>query len=1098
VLFLHVFFPAMKQLLIRFFFLFFFLKFFTSVNGQFYNGLEMTFGKNRIQFSTEKIWSQYRFENFTVYFYQNGKELAINTAKYAHKVMPELQKRIDYHINSKLKFIVFNSMSDMKESNIGLADENSYDIGGVTQVIGTTVILYFNGNYTEFEKQIRKGIASVLVNQMVYGEELGANIKNSALLFLPDWYIEGLVSYVSEDWNTELDQIARNGFLSGKYFRFNNLTGREAVIAGHSIWKYLSIHYGEQAVSNVVYLTKITRSLESGFLYYTGMSFKTFIREWYAFHQGRYSNDILERTPPAPEHLIPVKVKNDAVLQQVVVNPDGKSFAWAVDRLNKKIIYLTDIETGKRKKIFQMGYRIDADQDFSYPLMAWHPRGELLAFLVERKGIKHLYYYITETQKLERQSVFGVDKIHDMSYAPNGLSLLVSATINGQSDIFLYQLASKTFERITKDIYDDIHPRFVYNGKYIAFASNRTSDTIVFDVDTHMKDYAFTPEKAEHFQIFLYNYNSKSPVLWRVTGMQQGDALRPMPMGKDKLQFLSDENGIMNRYLAQLDSAISYVDTVVHYRYFAAISAVSDYPAGIITHDRHFLGDLISEVVYDKNSWQVHFIPAGNVFDFEGIEPQPTSYMSELALSRIQPAVPEEIPDTTAAKQKYQIQPGDTSKVNINNYVFSGYRRTSSDTLAPVAEKPKEKPDSLPSFILPYQRNYDVEYSVNELVSKLDYGFLNSGYQPFTGGGPIFLGPGLNAFFMIGINDLLEDYRITGGFRTSFNLRNKEFFISYENLKSRLDKQWIFHRQHYDMFTETSFIRHRQNSLHYLLRYPFNQVLSFRPSLMIRQDNANYLAVDYQNLIKPADNSYWAGAKTELIFDNIRYPQLNIYYGQRWKVWAEYLQLIAEENKNLFVFGFDYRKYTKIHKNFIFANRIAGSSSLGNSKLVYYLGGVDNWLFPRFDYDVNISYDQNYAFQTLATNMRGFKQNIRNGNSFMVINSELRLPVFSYFLNRPLRSEFLRNFQIVGFGDVGTAWEGWNPFSEDNSLFTHVVQTNSVTVIVRRQKNPIVGGLGAGLRTKLLGYFVKADLAWGVEDGQVKKPIFYLSLSLDF
>jgi len=44
---------------------------------------------------------------------------------------------------------------------------------------------------------------------------------------------------------------------------------------------------------------------------------------------------------------------------------------------------------------------------------------------------------------------------------------------------------------------------------------------------------------------------------------------------------------------------------------------------------------------------------------------------------------------------------------------------------------------------------------------------------------------------------------------------------------------------------------------------------------------------------------------------------------------------------------------------------------------------------------------------------------------------------------------------------------------------------------------PIVGGYGFGFRTKFLGYFVKADWAWGVVDRVIQKPIFYLSLSLD-
>jgi hypothetical protein len=162
------------------------------------------------------------------------------------------------------------------------------------------------------------------------------------------------------------------------------------------------------------------------------------------------------------------------------------------------------------------------------------------------------------------------------------------------------------------------------------------------------------------------------------------------------------------------------------------------------------------------------------------------------------------------------------------------------------------------------------------------------------------------------------------------------------------------------------------------------------------------------------------------------------------------------------------------------------------------MGGVDNWLFPSFDTRASVAYDQNYVFQTLATNMRGFYQNIRNGNSFAVINAEIRLPVFRYFFNRPIRSEILNNFQIIAFADAGTAWTGWNPYSESNQLFTTYIDNNPLYIKVELLKDPIVEGFGGGLRTKLFGYFIRGDLAWGVEEGKINKPIFYLSLSTDF
>ncbi|MDQ3190069.1 MAG: hypothetical protein M3Q58_00590, partial [Bacteroidota bacterium] len=204
------------------------------------------------------------------------------------------------------------------------------------------------------------------------------------------------------------------------------------------------------------------------------------------------------------------------------------------------------------------------------------------------------------------------------------------------------------------------------------------------------------------------------------------------------------------------------------------------------------------------------------------------------------------------------------------------------------------------------------------------------------------------------------------------------------------------------------------------------------------------------------------------------------------------------EGVNIYVFGLDLRHYIKIHRDFIWANRLAASTSLGTHKLIYFMGGVDNWLLPKYDYETRIDYSQNYVFQTLATNMRGFHQNVRNGNSFAVINSELRLPVFRYLVNQPIKSDFINNFQIIGFGDIGTAWNGVSPYSEDNTLNTEIIYSNPFIITLKNQKEPIIGGYGFGLRSRLLGYFVRADWAWGVEDGVVMPRVFYLSLSLDF
>ncbi len=96
-----------------------------------------------------------------------------------------------------------------------------------------------------------------------------------------------------------------------------------------------------------------------------------------------------------------------------------------------------------------------------------------------------------------------------------------------------------------------------------------------------------------------------------------------------------------------------------------------------------------------------------------------------------------------------------------------------------------------------------------------------------------------------------------------------------------------------------------------------------------------------------------------------------------------------------------------MHRQLIWANRIAGASSFGASRLLYHLGGVESWFNPTWNDETVVDVEAGYAFQTIATNMRGHSQNIRNGNSYAVFNSELRVPIFTYLINKPIRSELV-------------------------------------------------------------------------------------------
>jgi Tol biopolymer transport system component len=1079
-----------------------------TCTAQFYSGSQTDFGKNRVKYE-DFFWTYYTYPRYDVYFYEEGRDLANYVSKSVLKQLETIEKLFDYSLDERLQFIIYNKQSDFKQSNIGLSTEEQYNTGGVTRIAGTKIILYYEGDHAKLDAQIRSGVAQVLIDQMMYGGSLREMVKNNTLLNLPIWFSQGLIDYVSTDWNASLDNFVKDGVLNGRYKNINHLEGNDAIYAGHAFWKHIADNYGEAVISNIVYMTKITRNIDNATLFVLGISIKNLWKECYQSYQKKYTESDSSRTLPTQKLLL-LKPKSSRIYSQLKVSADGNFVIYTTNELGQNKIWLYDVQQNKTKRILKLDHKIDRINDYSYPLLAWHPSGKLFSYIIERKGYLVMTTYEVETKTKMQRNIIGFEKILDYSYSEDGKKFVMSAIQKGQTDLFVFTVSSNGYEQITKDIYDDLAPRFVLGSKQIIFSSNRPVDSLFFDPKRKHED------AQTHKDLFMFNYITKSPALTRVTNTPNIDETFPASYDSSHVSYLSDLNGIRNRYIAHFDKAIAFVDTVEHYKTVVTTFPITNYSRSIIEQEINTKANKYTEIIFEKGKYKMFLSPLINSATLKPIELENTSYrnyknklndkeeLERNAKDNRLTNTPKidnikTIPDNNNSTIKT-----DSTYIDINNYTFENEEKKTPliTTAENVNTNENDSIKKTPLFELAKQKNYNINYAVDYVVSQIDNSFLNTSYQKFTGGGsPIYLNAGINAFFKIGMSDLFEDYRIVGGMRFSGDLNSNEYFLSYENRIKNIDKQLVLHRQSLlNVVGNSSLVKVHTHEAKYMLKYPFSEVLALRGTIGYRNDRIIYLSIDDNNLRKPNTYENWGNLKLEYVFDNTIKRGLNLYNGARAKLFGEYYRQIDKKQTDFFVVGFDARHYQKIHRDFIWANRIAGSSSFGNKKLIYYMGGVDNWFNPQFDNTTNIATDQNYAYQTLATNMRGFFQNIRNGNSFVVINSELRFPIFKYLYKRPIRSDFIQNFQIIGFGDVGTAWNGYSPYSEENALNTTIIGNNNTPYIVtlKTLHNPIVGGYGWGIRSRIFGYFVRLDRAWGVQDGIVLNPLWYLSLSLDF
>src|SRR5215203_4876420 len=251
------------------------------------------YGKNRVQYKKFK-WQYYQTKNFNTYFNQGGQEIAKFVAQVAEEEAPSIEAFTEYSLQRRAYIIVYNEFADLQQSNIGLGIDWQVT-GGATQLVNNKMIVYFNGDHAHLRKQIREGIARILTDNILFGDDLGEFAGNQALLDLPKWLTDGYVAFAGENWSTKLDDELKSEILSGNYKNFYQFAFDKPLLAGHSFWHYIEEKYKKENVTYLLYLARVYKNLNRACQQITKMKFKAVLADFMEFEEEKYSNDIRKR-----------------------------------------------------------------------------------------------------------------------------------------------------------------------------------------------------------------------------------------------------------------------------------------------------------------------------------------------------------------------------------------------------------------------------------------------------------------------------------------------------------------------------------------------------------------------------------------------------------------------------------------------------------------------------------------------------------------------------------------------------------------------------------------------------------------------------------
>lgn len=1147
---------------------------FTSVLNKLFFGLfilpftllaqttQVQFGQNRVQYHPFD-WQFYNSDNFTIYFYPGGQEIGKFVWTTAEMKLKELNNQMDFNYRSQIDILVYNDITDMAQTNIGLGQED-YNIGGTAVLRDNKLFLHYDGNHRHLQRDLMKGLSELYIRQMMAGNSFGQKIQNAIFLVMPEWYRNGLSSYMGEPWNTELDARLKQYLLTAKKPDFNRLVNIDPEFAGHSFWYMINQLFGKDAIPNILYLTRINHNINNGFVYAVNSRLDDLMKDWKVFYQSRYELDDKERDSTDGLTAIKIKKRNNAEIGDLKISPDGKYAAYAAFDGGFYKVMLEDLKTQKAKKVAKGGFRSDQYPfDKSYPVLTWAKTGHKLAIINEKKDIIRLTQIDVDKNTKTKNNIVKFKRIYGADFTNNPNVLIVSGQNKGQTDLYLYNTLNTNATQLNNDNYDDLNPVYVnWKGSDgVLFSSNRPEDKLYLSpIDTVLP--------TQTLDLFFYDLNKKGTELARVTETPFANEKGIGTYNESYYTFLSDENGIYNQYMGTLDSVYAGKDSVEVekeneqgermtikqeadiYKWKGVVFPVSDFSKSIMHSGS---SGQSSYLFFGVKKRKTNLYVKPGLTDEELEEKKKTEIKNTSFRKFYKEHVVSENKYTSVKNTKktalsgtavtpVQDIPMDSLLDAPSKYTFeSDYNNTISYTLV---EQPVKKDtvvqldtaklaeeDEPPPFlqntpvasqqnverttgrkirILPYRAKFTSDY----VVTQLDNSILTQNYQSFKQNLGSYNFPNLSAMVNFGVSDLMEDHKIIGGFRIPFDFRGFEAYVKYINLKKRIDKSILYYRRSDRIFFSVSDSsgnvlpysytgKTRSNFAEVAFSYPFDVTKSLRWSVSYRNERLDVSLTDQISLTLKDIKENWISGRLEFVHDNTKEIQFNILNGYRYKIYAEYFYNANEKNSHIANIGFDIRHYQKVYRNIIWANRFSGATSFGPKKVLYFLGGVDTWLNPRYDYTIPIAQNQNYGLQAPVTNMRGLPQNIRNGNNYLLWNSELRIPVFSFFAKKPIKSAFLRDFQILGFFDAGIAYNFANPFDKNNALSTEVVtpqpDKNPIVVTVNYYRNPFVFGTGVGVRTNILGYFLRLDTGWGY-DGLVfnKKPIWHFSLSKDF
>ena len=943
----------------------------------FYTSKAQYFGQNKVRYKNEKF-KVLETPHFDIYYYLKNDKVVKKFAQDAETWYKMHQEVFRDTFFKKNPIILYNNHPDFQQTT-ALQGEIGVGTGGVTEAFKNRVIM----PVMELSSQTRHVLGHELVHAFQYHillEKDSIPLENIGQT--PLWMIEGMAEYLSVGKKDAFTSMwMRDALLNRDIPSLKDLTNSNKYFPyryGQAFWTFVGSLYGD---TTIVPLFKATAKFgyENGIRYTFGYDDRTLSGLWKNAIEQHYR-------PMLKADSSQIKISGAKIIDNKnagnmnvapAISPDGKYLAFLSEKdLFGIDLFLADAKTGKiiRKLSSQVSSSHIDDFNFLESAGTWSPDSKKFAFSIFSKGRnKLLIIDIANGNTLLNTGMEKVEQFGNLTWSPNGKDIAFSGMVEGQSDIFSYNLDTKKVTQITDDEYSDYAPNYSPDGKKIVFSSDRAAiqagnfaavnpiNLTIFDIET---------KALSNIPVFVGANN--------LNAQFSGDSKR--------IFFLSNRDGFRNLYEYNLEN--KGVKQLTDY--FTGISGITEFSPAI-TVARN------DDIIYSYYRYQRY-----------------TLYNSAYSNFRAKDVNANEVNFNAAI-----LPPKETVGVNIVNSNlgnFERFERTHADSLRNIPYRPK--------FRLDYLANSGVGVSTSRFGTGMQGGVMGM-FSDILGYNQIVAN--------LAINGEIYDFGGMVGYvnqSSRINWGGSVSHIPYITGFMSQSRKTV-ENVNYEVIS-TNILRTFEDQIQLFGAHPFNKAHRFEVGGAVSRYSYR---LDRFNNYYGENFTYFAGSDREKVSkdeatNTLGMPlkgfsilQSNAYFvgdnsifgvtapldGFRYRVGAE--KYFGDYNFT--AIAIDARKYFRL-KPVTIAVRSYNYMRLGRDGENLYP------LYAGYSYLIR-GYEPNSFYNNQNLNTSTFDINQLSGSKLAVFNFELRLPFTGPKKLAQIPSNFLFT-DLNLFFDAGVAW----------------------------------------------------------------------------